>query len=163
MTLEGKNRSPHQTFGRATWEPDPGDADLLPKPVVQRPSSVDPALLSAPDIERLPWTRRRGDEWTEPAFRALVRSWMAGFFGARRGDGLVRWDITEKASAERSVNRLRPEQQYLRIAVTKRVREVDYRVEVAVPFPPADREDPGASQRLAHAAAALDAQLTTIR
>lgn len=161
MTLDPKNRSPHQTFGRSSWEPDPGDADLLPKPTVYRPSVVDPELLASPDLGVLPWTRRRGDEWTDATFRALVLGWLRGFFRDRRDQGLAGWDITEKASAERSVNRLPPAQQYLRVGITKRVREEDHRVEVAIPFPPEDRADPSA--RLAHLAASIDAQLATIK
>lgn len=175
----GKNRSPHQVFPRSTFDADPGDEDLLPKPTVVRPSAerqpfqgavlkpegpgpLPEGFLTAPDIESFPWTRRRGDEWTTPEFRALVLAWLREFFVARRGQGLIGWDITERASAERSSARLPESAVYLRLGVTKRVRDVDTRVECSIAFPPEDREGPEAEAQFAKLEASIDALLSTI-
>ena len=187
MTIDGKNRSPHQTFGRSTWVPDPGDPDLLPKPTIVRPSrermpfgpsregvggvsagvlKPEPGpfpddIFDTPDITGLPWTRTRGNEWTTATIRAAVLTWVRAFFRARTG--LVGWDITERATGDRMAStRLPASQQFLRVGITKCVRELETRVEVAVSFDLPDRVSPQIEAHLAQLELALDAQLTAI-
>jgi hypothetical protein len=189
MTL-GSNRSPFQTFGRSTFEPSPGDPDLLPKPMVVRPSkerqpygpdreaaggtragvikAAGPGpfpddLFTATDIVGLPWTRRRGDEWTDATFRALVFDFIRAFFRDRPDGDLAGWDVEEKATGERGSVRFSADQHYLRFGITKRIRDTTARIEVSMNFPPLTRVSPEAETRLAILAVSLDAQLATIK
>lgn len=143
------NRSPHQTFPRSTFEPDPGDPDLLPKPDKVRPSKERipfgpdtefaggttagvlkadgpgpfPAdLFSADDIAGLPWVRKRGEEWTTADFRAVVRGWLSRFIAARSALRIVGWQVVERANGERmGQHRLPADQHFLIFRVTRRV------------------------------------------
>ena len=195
MTLDSKDRSPHQVFPRSTWEPERGDPQVLPKPVIDRPSRErmpfgptreydrGPAsasagelkvygpgpwpdgFLQAPDLAGLPWKRARGNEWTTATFRAAVLGWLRLFFRAHAGEGLIGWDITERANGDRMGSvRLAAKDHYLRVGITKRVgREGQQRVEIALAFPPEVREEPYITARLAHAATALETLLRAIR
>ena len=192
MAIEGKNRSPAQTFGLAPNKiPKFGDAELNPKPTVTRPSrermpfgpsresakGVSAGVLkpdgpgpfpddifSATDIVGLPWTRRRGDEWTDATFRALVLTFLATFFRARASQRLIGWDVTEIANGARmGSTRLSAKDQYLRFGITRRVgRDGTARVEVAVPFPPSERVTPRTEVQLALAEGTLDVLLAAI-
>lgn len=174
----GKNKSPLQTFPRDTRKiPKFGDADLLPKGEITRPSKeqmpfTDSGVLKpegpgpyppleAPDIASLPWRRTRGNEWTTESFRALVLDFIKRFFRDRPDQQLIGWDIDERANGERMGDRrLPPDQHFLLIGVTQRTgRGQSRRVEVAVAFPIYARQSPEADARLAQAATALDAQL----
>lgn len=162
MTLfdpNGTNRSPHQTFPRSTFVIDRGDPDILPKPTIVRPSferqpfggrerggaqggelhpdGLGPFpddLFTATDLARLPWTRKRGNEWTTAPFRAAVLAWLAAFFRARPEAGLIGWDVEEAARGNRQATRMPPARHYLRIGITQRVRGAPVRVEVGVDF-----------------------------
>lgn len=183
----GKNRSPHQTFGLSDFEPSPSDADLLPKPTVRRPSKerqvfgpnreapggtlagdlkaagpgpFPDGFLSADDVEALPWTRRRGDEWTTPEFRQIVLDFVGQFFRDREGQGLVGWDITERARAGQGSVRLAAKDHYLRVGISRQIGDEVSRVEAAIAFPPEVRQSPEAEAQLAILAVTLDALLT---
>jgi hypothetical protein len=101
------------------------------------PGPLPEGFMHAPDIEGLPWTRRHGDEWTTPEFRQLVFDWIIGFFDSR--DWPIKWDVTEKATATRSINRLDESKVYLIIGVTRK--SDNERFEVAVAFRENERED----------------------
>lgn len=190
MTIDGKNRSPHQTFGRSDWTPDPGDADLNPKPDLVRPSRermpFGPSreapggvragvlkpngpgpfpddIFNTPDITGLAWTRKRGNEWTTATIRGVVLDWLRAFFKARTG--LVGWDITERANSDRmGSTRLPAKQHGLVVGITKRPgdEDSDVRVEVAIDFDLPDRVSPQLEVRLGDLTVALDALLTAI-
>ena len=130
-----------------------GDPELLPKGTVVRPAVVDDAILLAPDIEKLPWKRSRGDEWTTKDFRTIVFGFLADFFRTR--SWAIEWEVIEKASAERS-GRLPDQQFYLVFRVTD---DRDRTYETSVVFPPEAREDnPDRAQAILRSAAqALDA------
>lgn len=162
MTLEGDDRSPFRYYGRSTFEPQFSDRNLLPKPDQLMPSyehmpyggrerggasggELHPAgpgpfpndLFSATDITKLPWTRARGDEWTTAEFRLVVFGFIRDFFRVHAGIGLIAWDVTEKATSDRSGSvRLEPQYQYLRIGITRRLAEdKTIRVECSQAFP----------------------------
>ncbi len=182
------NRSPHLTFPRSSWEPQVSDRDLLPKPDLLRPSKermpwggrerggaaagelhpdgpgpLPEGFLSANDLGRLPWTRRRGDEWTTSAFRAEVLAFISRYFRARAAHRLIGWDVVEKATGERSARRLAPRAQFLRFGVTQRTGEdTSRRVEVAQAFPPAEREGAALTARLAAVEGSLDVLLAIV-
>lgn len=153
MTI-GKNRSPHQTFGRSDFEPYPSDRDLLPKPVVSRPVTVPE--LEAPDIEGLPWVRQRGQEWTTEAFRTRILEFIRDYMKTR--DGLVAWKVVERA-AERGP--LGVDQQYLQFIFTRRTYQgcdpIDQDGEVGMSFPEDTREGSALEAQLVALTAALDA------
>ncbi len=46
------------------------------------------------DIEREPWNRRGGDEWTTAAFRAPILTFMRGYTKGR--NWAESWDVTER-------------------------------------------------------------------
>lgn len=177
MTV-GKNKSPHQTFGRDTRDiPQFSDKDLLPKGEIERPSKEQQPFtgsgvlkpegpgpyppLNAPDVASLPWTRTRGNEWTTESFRTIVLDFIKRFFRERPDQQLIGWDVTERANGERMGDRrLPPDEHFLVIGITQRTGPgQSRRVEAAVPFPVYVRQSPEAEARLAHGAAALDAQL----
>jgi len=120
------------------------------------PGPLPEGFMHAPDIKGLPWERRQGDEWTTPEFRQLVFDWLIGFFESR--DWSIKWDVKEKATAEKSVDRLREDELYLVIGVTRKTDNT--RFEVAVAFRKNEREDnPQAVVTvLDRAGQALDAQ-----
>lgn len=91
----------------------------------------------APDIEKLSWERRQGDEWTTLEFRQLVFDWLIEYFEER--DWPIKWDVKEKATAVRSMERLSDDKVYLIIGVTRRSDEE--RFECAVAFRENERED----------------------
>ena len=101
------------------------------------PGPLPEGFMDAPDIENLPWTRKHGDEWTTPEFRALVFDWIIGFFESR--DWPINWDVTEKATAPKSVNRLPEDRLYLVLGITRKAD--NERFEVAVTFNVRERED----------------------
>jgi hypothetical protein len=157
-------------FDKAAPLPQYGDPEILPKGRIVRPSRerlpfgpsgerIEPDLpsnfLLAPDIEGLAWTRKRGDEWTDADFRAIVMQWLIEYLGARTWP--LRWDVTERATSIRMTQfRLPPEQQYLVLGIT---RQGDgERFETAMPFPPAKRDETGARELLDQMGAVLDAQ-----
>ena len=183
------NRSPHQTFPRDPRHiPISGDPELLPKPTVRRPSRermpfgpsreaagdvsagvlkpVGPGpfpddMFSATDIERLPWTRQRGNEWTTATLRALVLTFMARYFRARHHKRLIGWRIAEVANGARmGSTRLLAKDQYLRFTIVQRIGEDGTReVETAIPFAPADRASPRVEALLALVEQTLDVLL----
>lgn len=174
----GPNRSPHQIFPRSDFEPDFSDKDLLPKLEVARPSherqpfdssgrlKVDgpgpfPAdFLTATDLKGLPWIRRRGDEWTDVAFRTIVKAWLVSFFAKNKDKNLAGWEIHERATAVRSSPyRLPEDQQYLLVKIKRLVGEVETVLEVSITFPVSSRVSPYAQSRLSVLEASLDAQL----
>lgn len=183
MTL-GSNRSPYQNFGRSTFVIEFGDPAIIPRGTIVRPSRErmpygpdreapgDPPttagftkpepgpfpddLFSATDISELPWTRRRGDEWTDSTFRALVLEWLRGYFRAR--SGLVGWDVAEIATGSRTgATRLSAKRQFLRVGVTRRVGDGLERVESSIDFEPDFRVSPYVEARLAILGTTLDA------
>lgn len=186
----GKNRSPHQTFGRSPLKiPEFGDPDLLPKGEVRRPSyernpfgirrsgargadlhpdgpgPLPEGFLTAEDVSALPWVRRRGDEWTDAVFRGLVLTWLREFVRDRPDAGIIGWEIVEKATGERlGMRRFAPDRQHLIFRVILRRMEnrqrVSKQVETSIAFPPEDRDDP--SRRLAAVAGALDALIEAL-
>jgi hypothetical protein len=94
------DRSPHQTFGRSDFEPEPGDADLPAAPR-QVPWLRDlPARLispgPAPDLKGLPWYRIPGDAWTDSVGRAAVLAFLRVYVHRR---GAIRWEVEERRSA----------------------------------------------------------------
>jgi len=151
-----------------------GDPQILPKGVVRRPSAErmpfgpsgelrtpgplrEEQFMLAPDLAKLPqWVRRRGDEWTVPAFRALVLKWLSAYFAANK-TWARKWQITEVATAMKSPNRLSDDRVYLRIRITSTA-NVHY--ETAAAFPAYAREDSPAQMNkvLAQAAASISAQ-----
>lgn len=191
MTLDGKDRSPYRYFGRSTWEPNPGDRDILPKPDIVRPSFertpfggrerggayggvLNPAglgpfpegFLDSADLGQLPWTRPRGDEWTTPEFRALVLAWLRTFFRAHPAAQLIGWDITERATPSwGGSKRLPPRLQYLLVGVTQRVGcdgDQSRRIECSQTFPPDMREGGGLTMQLEGLGQALHVQLAIV-
>lgn len=182
------NRSPHQTFPRSTWEPDRGDPEVLPKAPLRRPSFERQAFggrerggaqggelhpdgpgpfpedfLETEDVEKLPWTRARGDEWTTAEFRGAVLAWLRAFFRAHPDSALIGWDITEGARGKFKSGRMAPRFHYLRIGVVQLVNGERVRHEVGIDFDFAHRTPGFARVRLERdAAPALEAQLVTI-
>jgi hypothetical protein len=154
--------------------PQYGDPEILPKGTVRRPSPERQPFTNSgerkpagpgpfpedftrhPDIDKLPWRRVRGDEWTTPELRALVFAFLVQFFDTR--DWPKEWEVVEKASADRH-GRLREDQWYLIFRVTRTDNKV---FEVSVVFPPDAREDAPdrVAKVLAQAAQAIDAQHT---
>lgn len=120
------------------------------------PGPLPEGFLHAPDIEGLAWTRKRGDEWTTPEFRQLVFNWLILFF--RERDWAIKWDVTEKATADRSAVRLHEDKLYLVFGITRK--SDDQRFEVSVIFTSHQREDhPEEVNRvLASAAQSIDEQ-----
>jgi len=155
----GPNRSPNQIFGLSLIKiPKSGDAEILPKGRVVRPSRermpfdsggrLKPEgpgpypedFLHAADLEDLPWTRDRGQAWTSPEFRTVVMRWLKDFMRSR--PSLIRWDITERSAGFKTATRLPDDQFYLRIGVTERIaRGRSVRVETAIAFPVRSRSD----------------------
>lgn len=188
MTIDGSDRSPYRYYGRSTFEPFPSDRDLLPKPTITRPSHERnpfggqerggayggvahpdgpgpfPAdFLDRSDIASLPWTRERGDEWTTPALRTAVFTWLRGIFRDRGERArLTGWQVEERATGRGfSPHRLPPRLQYLRIVLVQRVGCDGFRsVEVAQSFPPAERSGAPLLARLEVARISLVGQLT---
>ena len=104
----------------APKSPEFGDPELLPKPVVlawsaERPwydlagralpdgPELPPNFTKAPDIEGKPWQRRRGDEWTDAAMRAVVFAWLGQRFQLDRQ--LTRWEVIETSSETGATSR----------------------------------------------------------
>jgi hypothetical protein len=132
--------------------PQHGDPELLPKPLITRPSArrmpfdqrgvllpkgpefdVDRA---APDIEGLPYERFANDEWTSPEQRAEILAFIQKFFKDNEPT-FVTWLVKERDRYERvSTPRLR--NPFIHLFVT---RQEDRRViDVSVDFPPTYRE-----------------------
>jgi len=149
-----------------------GDPQLLPKPLVEAPSSerqpfdnggvrkpegpgpLPAGFLQAPDIKKLPWTRARGEEWTDEPFRDIVKGWLIEVLKAR--PWLTKWDIVERANAPRqSVYRLPDTEHYLVIGVVRKRDKA--RFEVSARFPAAQRDVINARAILDYVTAALDA------
>jgi hypothetical protein len=141
ITRPSNERMPFDTSGRL-------------KP--EGPGPLPEGFLDAPDIEGFPWTRKRGDEWTTPEFRAGVFAWIATFFADRNWP--IAWDVTEKATADRSAVRLQEDKLYLVIGVQRK--SDGERFEVSVIFRADQREYNAVAMAevLAHAAASLDEQ-----
>lgn len=120
------------------------------------PGPLPEGFLHAPDIEGLEWTRRRGDEWTTPEFRQLIFDWLIAFFAARTWP--IAWDVTEKATADRTAVRLQEDKLYLVFGITRKADK--QRFEVSVIFTSKQREDNPAevARVLSGAAQALDEQ-----
>lgn len=120
------------------------------------PGPLPEGFLDAPDIKGMPWSRKRGDEWTTPEFRAIVFDWLIDFFGSRTWP--IAWDVTEKASAAKSMNRLNDDELYLIIGVTRKADK--RRFEVSVQFRANERENnrDAAIAVLDRAGKVLDAQ-----
>jgi len=143
-----------------TW----GDPELLPKPTLTRPSAErnpfspngtlipegpDPRMslpedfLGAADLVDFPqWARESYDAWSTETFRDTVKTWLISVFLAR--SDLIAWDITEKATGRHTGPvRLRPEDRYLRIGLTKRLTAGGSgRAEIALTFPQSLLDDP---------------------
>lgn len=157
--------------------PASGDAQILPKGDVIRPSTqrmpfdnagrlkpdgpgplTEVRFYEHPDLADFPqWNRTRGNEWTDQPFRQIVMMFLAGFFKDR--DWPLKWDVKEIASMARSTNRLADDKVHLVIGITPR--EGD-RVETAISFPGVRADDPaGVIARLDLAAATLDALFGT--
>ena len=188
MAIEGKNRSPHQTFGLAPNKiPQFGDPELLPKPTVRRaskermpfgpsvgvragdlkpegPGPYPDDLFTATDIVGLPWVRRRGDEWTDATMRAIVLAFLSRFFRERPEQRLIGWRIDEIANGARmGTSRLPAKDQYLRFAITKRVgADGEAKVETAINFPLSERVSPRVEAQLALIEQTLDVLLAAI-
>ena len=130
--------------------PDSGDPELLPKPLVERPSSQRnpfdaagrlrpggprfPELRTAPDIKGLPWTRLPNDNWTSPLHREKTLAFIQRFFRVNAGV-FVTWQVLERLRPERSLL-LRP---YLRFTM---IRKVDrFEVQTTVAFSDDERND----------------------
>lgn len=188
----GSDRSPHQTFGRSDFEPDPGDPDLLPKGEVVRgskernlfggrerggagggvlhplgPGPLPNDIFSATDIEDIPWRRTRGNEWTVEAFRTIVKTFVAVFIRARPEQRIIGWQVEEVANGPRmGQRRIPPRDQHLvfRLTVRRVAGKVDSepQVELAMPFPPEDREEPGTTRRLVLVESNLDLLLAGV-
>lgn len=146
MSIDPKNRSPNQTFGRSAFPPTYDD------PAVRHTTRPTNPNYSAPDVEGLPWTRQEGNRWTTPAFRArvlrYVRIWLQ-----RRAPPLLpaTWAIEEFARAERGA--LSPDAYHL----VWRVSSGGVDGEVSMPFPVSDREGAALDARLALWGQAMDA------
>lgn len=142
------------------WEPTNGDPQVNPRPTYVQPSAerlpftrsgellprgpVLPAdYLHAPDVDHLPWVRKRGDEWTDEPFRAAVLTWLVPTLAAR---GNPTWRIIEKASATRS-GRLPDDECYLLVRIGDS--------EVAQRFPPGTRAGAALAAKLAQILASL--------
>ncbi len=134
-----------------------GDKEILPKGRVVRPSVErmpfdsrgrlkpegpgplkEVRFYEAADIDDLPWTRKRGDEWTTADFRRIVFAWIVQFFDNRK-DWAGKWDVREVAAAQRS-GRLPEKSLHLVIGITARG-EDPVRIETAAMFPPDSREE----------------------
>lgn len=172
MTIEGKNRSPHQTFGFGTWEPEPGDDDLRERTVQVRPAfneavagrvPVTPTeLREAPDLAGLPWRRDGHQAWTTAALRAEVLTYLRAFFRDRPDQGLVGWRILELRQRFGTVG-YDPDHQTLVFTIKKRrARGGLGEAEVAVAFAEGSRAGIGLASLLDALTAALDAALSTI-
>lgn len=96
------------------------------------PGPLPAGFLSAPDIKKLPWSRRRGEEWTTPAFRAQVMLWLKRLL--KEWAHISRWVIEEHASQRRmGTLRLSESQQYLVLRLSRRRDRKSF--EVSAPFP----------------------------
>lgn len=101
------------------------------------------------DVARLPWTCPRGSEWTTPAFRAQVLTWLRQLVQRRRAAwGLSgRWAVVERAQARGlGIRRLPPDAHHL-VVTLRRTRGTP--LEVAIPFPRAERDGAALLARLA--------------
>ena len=157
-------------FAPAAHTPEYGDPEILPKGVVVRPSAermpfgpsgellpegpLLPAdFLLAPDLVGLPWTRKRGDEWTDPVFRQIVFEWLIDYFDARSWP--IGWTVREWASRERMAHRLPDDEHYLVVNVVRRADRASF--EGVAIFPVALRGAVPARVILDRLAADLDA------
>lgn len=158
MTI-GSSRHPGQTFGRSTFEPEPSDKDLLPKPIIRRPETV--VDIKAENIEGLPWVRERGQEWTAPDFRERILLFVRDYLKGRRADGLVGWRIVEKSAVRRAM----VQRNKTLIFFLRRERpdgcggRETVEAEVAAAFPPELREGSPLDAHLVNIAAAFDAAI----
>lgn len=158
-------------FEHAAPLPKYGDPEILPKGTITRPSHermpfnraggellpngprLPADFLLAPDIKNLPWTRKRGDEWTDAAFRQIVFTFISNYIKTR--SWALRWDVRERAtSARMSTMRLPPEQEYLVLGFTRGSDKK--RFETAAPFPPDRRDAVAARAILDRMAEAID-------
>jgi hypothetical protein len=157
-------------FLPAAPTPQRGDADILPRGTIARPTrermpftksgelipegpQLPAGFLRAPDIEGLPWKRKRGNEWTDAAFRQIVFDFLIRFFLDRAWP--KNWDVTERATADRmTAFRLPDDQHYLVIGITQADGQ---RFETSAAFPVARRDVASARVILDRMAAALDA------
>ena len=149
------------------------DPEILPKGRIVRPSrerlpydraggallpegpELPADFLLAPDIENLPWTRKRGDEWTDAEFRQIAFTFLIDFMKTRTW--ARRWDVRERATAERMTQfRLPTDDQYLVLGITRGSDKV--RFETSAPFRKDRRDEVAARVILDRMAAAIDAQ-----
>ncbi len=157
-------------FLPAGKSPEFGDPEILPKGEITRPSQermpfgpsgellpegpmLPEDFLLAPDIVDFPWMRKRGDEWTDAAFREIVFDWLIDFFNDRSWPR--RWDVRERAAGERSTHRLPDDQHYLVIGVAD---ADDQRFETSGNFPVSKRGATAARVILDRLATNLDVQ-----
>lgn len=170
MTTD-KDRSPHRAFGRAEEVIPPERAATV---VVERPSYQQqpfdyggnlkpegPGPYYAgndEDIARLPWKRRRNDEWTTPELRAAVLRWISHYCH-EHPDTVKRWEVAERATAPRSINRLHEDQWYL--AVRFYLDQGGEYAEVAINFPPYTREGLALRDRLQRLEDSMTAAIAT--
>jgi hypothetical protein len=157
-------------FDPAAPLPQSGDPEILPRGEVTRPSkermpfgpsgellndgpAVPEDFLQAPDIEGLPWTRKRGEEWTDATFRQATFDFLIDFFRTR--SWAYQWTVRERSQSERmSAHKLPPDQYYLVIGI---VRKSDgQRFETSAEFPRDKRDAVSARVILDLMAATLD-------
>lgn len=149
-------------------QPDHGDPEVLPKGTILRPSAermpfsrsgellpegaelpVDFSL--APDIKKFPWTRNRGQEWTDAAFRAEILSYISTFFAGH--SWARRWAIVErKSGANLSITKY-PDP----VLVFRFIEGDGTEHEVAQAFPRAERTGAALATRLAQVTASFEA------
>lgn len=150
-----------------------GDKEMRSTDIVVRPSTermpfgpsgelrpTGPAPLrevrfyEAPDLAKFPqWERRRGNEWTTPAFRAVIFDFIRDFMRAR--PWALRWKVVEVASSVRSMLRLPDDEVHLVFSFFDG-RGTAYTT--AISFPGAREDRPAAmAYRLSLAARSIDA------
>lgn len=130
--------------------PESGDPQLLPKPLIERPSAQRmpfdaagrlipggprfPESRLAPDIKDFPWRRLPNDNWTSPAHRELTLEFIKKFFADNAGV-FVTWRVVETLRPERSLL-LRPNLLFTMIR-----REDRFEVETSAAFTDDERND----------------------
>jgi hypothetical protein len=117
------------------------------------PGPYPEGFLTANDVLKLPWKRRRGEEWTDEPFRTAVLKWVKEFLQIRTG--ISRWDIQERACPTTwGLVRLPDDDHYLVFGMTRR--RDSHRFEISVPFPVAERTGVALLSRLDHARVFFD-------
>lgn len=105
----------------------------------------------APDIVRFPqWTRRRGQEWTDSTFRALILAYIGEFFAAH--DWATAWQVEERKSGTH-LNITK----YPNPILVFRILEAEDVHEVVQEFPPAEQSGAGLTSRLAQVTLSIEA------